>query len=338
MWMAAALLPCVIEAAPVLSVKSSGAAEVQDLALSVEGGFLAAANVAGEIEVWSFPAGEPLATLREQNTRQHAPVLWTLGGTLYSINRLQPALKVWQPGQADLSTTRTIPTTGAHLVEVHPEQGLVLFGDPALGNAALVDYGSGKLLKDFRVPGSFNAMGLSPDGQTAAFAQSLGRPTTEREEWKHKLFLWDMVIGRKTMELEGHRDQIPALVFSPDGRTLYSMSGFTGTMRGLRGPLQRTSPDSTIRRWDALTGKELESRPAPEEATWSAVALHPDGTRMLAAAGASLFLLDCFDLNNQVAPIMKGESPFTAVEWAGKGDLFLTADKAGNVSVWRAGE
>jgi RNA polymerase sigma factor (sigma-70 family) len=79
--------------------------------------------------------------------------------------------------------------------------------------------------------------------------------------------LWDAAAGKFRLAF-GHASGIVALAFTPDGRTL-----ITGAHVG----------DATIRRWDALTGREMGRWNGHKDYTY-ALALSPDG-RQVASCG-----------------------------------------------------
>lgn len=76
--------------------------------------------------------------------------------------------------------------------------------------------------------GNVYSVAVSPDSRTVAG----GDETTVR--------LWDLRTGKERQALDGHRNTVEAVTFSPDGRLLASGSS-----------------DRTIRLWDAATGREL---------------------------------------------------------------------------------
>ena len=93
--------------------------------------------------------------------------------------------------------------------------------------------------------------------------------------------LWDAATGRLLRTLEGHSDEVRALVYSPDGRTLASCGGELKLWDPATGALRRTlkwgvpvnaaafspdgktlatgSADHTARLWDPETGLLLRS-------------------------------------------------------------------------------
>jgi len=77
--------------------------------------------------------------------------------------------------------------------------------------------------------------------------------------------LWDVMIGRELIKVQGHNDWVWSLAFSPDGKAIVS-----------------SSLDSTIRLWNAQTGEPTMTIPIhrylPKSAYFS-----PDGKRILSA-------------------------------------------------------
>src|SRR5262249_12485949 len=109
--------------------------------------------------------------------------------------------------------------------------------------------------------------------------------------------LWDVASGKDTRQLTGHKSNIVALTFSPDGKRLLSRAteeagvrvwdvdtgkercrvaayGFAFTPDGKT--LATGGSDRTGRWWDAATGKELRP-PAGHSTPVRTVAFSPDG-------------------------------------------------------------
>jgi WD40 repeat protein/serine/threonine protein kinase len=153
----------------------------------------------------------------------------------------------------------------------------------------------------------------SPDGRTLA---SAGDDRTVR--------LHDSATGQQLTRLVGHKTIVVSLAFSPDGRTL--ASGATDDtvriwdvdagqakwiLRGRRVAFSpdgtkfatAVSPDNTVMLWDAATGKELLTLPAPMSTGSNmpeicSVAFAPDGGTL--AACNSRGTVNLWDLTNTV--------------------------------------
>jgi WD40 repeat protein len=160
----------------------------------------------------------------------------------------------------------------------------------------------------FRVPDSYTLdVALTADGKL------LARAGTDKT-----VDLWDVASGKKLHTLKGHTVPILKVAFSPDGKTLASITGSwlpndvlgevklwdvaTGKERvSLQGHPERGSclafsPDGktlasaagNVKLWDVETGKEkLEIRVGA-----SSLAFSPDGKTLATGAGGSVILWD----------------------------------------------
>jgi WD40 repeat protein/serine/threonine protein kinase len=80
-------------------------------------------------------------------------------------------------------------------------------------------------------------LAISPDGMTLAAGQGdgvWGKPAN------NDIVLWELTSGKRKLTLSGHEDDIYCLAFSPDGKFLV-----TGSV------------DRSVRRWDVVTGRQL---------------------------------------------------------------------------------
>jgi hypothetical protein len=128
--------------------------------------------------------------------------------------------------------------------------------------------------------------------------------------------IWDPDTEQETATLRGHRDQLTAVSWSPDGRRLAS-----------------ASYDGTVRLWDADTGRELATLPINAEILWD-VSWSPDGRRLACASrGGAIKVWDADNLREVAAfRCHAGETKF--IRWSPDGRRLASAGLDRRVRVW----
>src|SRR5262249_34980514 len=139
--------------------------------------------------------------------------------------------------------------------------GKTLLGGSSEANH-LWDIATGKEIRSFNCKNAAVAL-FSPDGKTLTVG-----------EYPGVIGLWDVATSKEIFPRPGHRDLIQNVVYSPDGKTLASLSG------------------KTICLWDTATGKEL--RRLPKHIDWGSrwIAYSPDGKTLASADNNILHLWD----------------------------------------------
>ncbi len=79
--------------------------------------------------------------------------------------------------------------------------------------------------------------------------------------------MWDLASGQSLATLEGHRENVYSVAFSPDGKQLATGSG-----------------DKTARVWDLASGQSLATLEGHSENVYS-VAFSPDGKQLATGSG-----------------------------------------------------
>src|SRR6202521_5465434 len=148
---------------------------------------------------------------------------------------------------------------------------------------------------------------LTADGKTLARA-GYGR-----------LDLWDVASGKKLHTLKGHTAPLLRVKFSPDGKTLASITGGWG-------------PDNVpgeVKLWDVATGKErvaLKGHPT----RGLALAFSPDGKTLASSAGA-VKLWDVTTGKERARTLPAHANSITCVRFASDGKTL--ASVSGTVSL-----
>lgn len=143
----------------------------------------------------------------------------------------------------------------------------------------------------------------SPDGKRIVAAN----PSSSGTE---SMVIWDLAT-QKTTPLTGHTDQVAHIVWSPDGKYIAS-----------------SSYDSTVRVWDAQTGKNIYTHDARGSRDAAALAWAPRGTGERLLTGYSDGSIESFDATNGAHDLMYSthiNSGVSSVAWSPDGKIVAAA-------------
>jgi WD40 repeat protein len=227
------------------------------VAFSPQGNLLAA-GVGSQVRLWR--------TNTWDSVRQLA-----LGGLVHALSFSRDGTRlasVSDPGEATVwdvgSWTVVRRISGVGLYGVHegrldwsPDGKVLVIGDAAHRLQA-VDLATGDRIFDIPEahPEPITAVAWSPNGSLIASGSGFTGGAIR---------LWDATTGNRLGELPGHTSWICQLVFSTDGRRLYSASA-----------------DQTIRIWDVEQGRCLATLRGSRDEVYG-LALSPDGTTLASA-------------------------------------------------------
>ena len=174
------------------------------------------------------------------------------------------------------------------------------------------------------------------------------------------IVLRDVRSGRVTLRLDGHRDAVTTLAFSPDGKLLASGSydrsvrlwnvangRAMGTLEGHSNwvfsvafsadgkSLASAGHDQIVRVWDVSSGQEIRSL-AGHAASVRAVAFSPDGSQ-LASAGADrvVALWNLVD-GRPIARLEGHRGTVRAIAFSPDGQTLASAGEDGEARLWDA--
>jgi WD40 repeat protein len=275
------------------------------------------------VRLWDVGTGRLLATLDGHATGIYALAFSADGKQLLSAS---PEMR-WgkQGGGVDVvpGSIRVWDVPGRKLLAQHANTSYgVVFAPDGRAWAYqgqdnllhLVEAAGGKELA--RIPIQGSVFTFSPDGKLLATAGYL-----------QALRLWDAATGKEVRRLEGQLGKTyPALLFSPDGKTLacggQSNWGATG---------------APARLWDVASGKEIRSYAVHQDDV--ACAAHtPDGKTVVSGGkDGSLFLWDAAT-GKALHRLADHDGGVTAVAFARDGRLLASGGNDGAVRLWNVAD
>jgi WD40 repeat protein len=216
---------------------------VQTLAFAPDGKSLASADEAGRVRVWDAESGKlrfelPAGTGTFVAFAPDGKSLATAGGGRSPAQTSAP-IRLW--GAADGKALRTLRDDGGPTLAFAPDGKALLCGNGAA--VLLIDVANGKEVRRFEgLKGEAVTFAFSRDGKSVAASESAIEPA---------LIVWDASTGKQRWratdtDTQSARDGRGGLAFSPDGGLLVS-----GT-------------SSSVRFWDAATGKQLAELERPD--------------------------------------------------------------------------
>jgi WD40 repeat protein len=231
------------------------------LALTPDGKTLATGHLDGLVTVWDMDRRHPRLTIRAgergspTNPSGVAPLAFTCDGQTLLTNGSPGKVCQWEVSTGKLRRALTPAhvkhglmgySPSGNVVATHSSRGIVLW-DLVSGSSQSLPWSG---------PGSPPEVGaFSPDGTILASGSD------------NNVILWDVAARRALPPLLGHRARLWEMTFSPDGKTLASLS-----------------VDGEVKLWSALTGQELLSL-EDHRGPIRSVAFSPNG-RMLAVSCA----------------------------------------------------
>jgi WD40 repeat protein len=188
---------------------------------------------------------------------------------------------------------------------------------PSYGVVKLWDVAAGKELRAFDLKNNrLECVAFSPDGRLVAVGGSVERIEGAFRTTAGVARLFEADTGKELLTLQGHKEAVKSLTFSPDGRLLATASG-----------------DGAVALWDVTTGQEVRALKGHAGAV-TAVAFSPDG-KHLATAGADRTARLWDAASGEVARTLRGhEGAVHHVAFAPDGRTVATAGEDRRAVLW----
>lgn len=298
--------------------------QFQSIATSADNRLVALAMSEGDVEIWDATTGRKLWQF--QVGRFPSVVLSPDGSVLAVCDNEQRGGKdVKSLHLFDSSTGIERHRLHGHQDRIHDflfsKDGKTLVTSSDDKSIRFWDVVTGKQVRQFDLAAPVGSIALAPDGKTLASVATTKREyktaTSNAISWMaaEQVVLWDVVTGKETHRLEGHKNGAFAPIFGPDGKTLISCD------------------NKTIRWWDVATGKELLARNL--QIPWIGVmAFSPDGTTL--ATGGSRGAVQLWDLatGKQKRPLGGHQAGVLGVAVSPDGRIFATAGGDKLIRLW----
>ncbi len=218
-------------------------------------------------------------------------------------------MKVWET-----STGRELFSLGTDDREFEPE---VFSFSPDSGQLITV---SGKIVSAWELATGRRLSTLDTDSTdcwTLCFGPNGKQLATAHEFWGNRAVIWDSVSHTVQSRLEGHREIVSGLAYSPDGQRIATASF-----------------DKTVKVWDATKGLELFSIKGHTEPVWS-VAYHPDGTRLATVSkDETVRIWDSSNGRELTSLKAQGSTAQSVIQFSPDGDCLILQQRDGRVCIW----
>ena len=279
---------------------------VESVAFSPDGKILAAGTESSTVKLWDTENGQNIATFKGHAFRVFS-VAFSSDGKTVASGAEDKTIKLWNVETRQNTATLTGHKKVIFSVAFSPD-GKILASGSGDDTVKLWHVETGQNLHTFKHRDRVFSVAFSPDGKLVAGGSyrgiklwdiETGEDLSVLEEGtkvisgsiafspdgatlvsasadrfggtRGTVMLWDVETGKDLATLHGHTERIPAVAFSPDGKTLAS---------GLR--------DGTVKLWNVKTGENIHTY----RGGGYAVAFSPDGKTLAARSWKDIKLWD----------------------------------------------
>ncbi len=276
---------------------------VVSVAFSPDGARVLSGSDDKTMKLWDVRTGQLLHTFMERSAWV-ASVAFSPDGKHVLSGGDDKTLKLWDAATGQLVRTYTGHSSTVTSVAFSRDGSRILSGSKD-GTLKLWDTVSGHLIRTVKV---------HSEGDAGVQSVALSRDDSRllSVSFDNKARLWDAANGELIHTFEGEWGEDRSAAISPDGKQVL------------------TFLNGSLKRWDTVTGGELQSFP---EGKWS-VTFSPDGSRILSADGDTLRLMDAAN-GREIRTFEGYGAEVTRVAFSLDGSRILSGNKH-TLQIWDA--
>jgi len=154
----------------------------------------------------------------------------------------------------------------------------------------------------------------------AIYTMDQGQSLPTVESMAQSSLLSAIQVAQEANRLQGHRDAVISVAFSPDGKSIVS-----------------GSEDNTIRLWDAQTGKPIGQPMKRHDKSVLSVAFSPDGKRIVSGSEDNTLQLWDVQTEKQIGEPLQGhQAPVRSVAFSPDGKSIVSGSEDNTIRLWDA--
>jgi eukaryotic-like serine/threonine-protein kinase len=286
--------------------------EVNSLAFSPDGEFLASAVGNGAIKLWSSRTGAEVRAFAAHADSVYSVVFHPDGRHLASAGA-DRKVKIW-----DWTTGRNVFTCPSQSGADHNRGTAYCLAFSPDGRRLAVGSDGAVTVWDWanQKPALPALRGHAKKGISVAFSRD-GRRLASGS-WSGEIMIWDAETGTRLVTISEHRNPVSAVAFSRDGRRLVSACF-----------------DRQMVAWDVTTGRRLQTF-GPCDGLVLGVAISPDGSRLASAGEDKTVRLWDAATGREVLDLRGHTELSQGVVFSPDGLRVASAGEDGTIRVWDA--